>query len=249
MSPPTALPRLDTLLALAAPGAHAVADIGYDHGLLLLRLGRAAPHVRLYGVEVQPGRADALRTRWPVQVQDLGARLTLLEGDGLEVLPAGAVDTVVIAGLSDRSIVRILERSRERLRGLRRLVLCPSRVEATLRPALPRLGLRTVEERIACERGKTWDVIAAEPGAPLAAATPAEERWGPLLVARRDPALRLHLEHLSRVYAPAFAHDLGGHRDAAGALSPLGEKLAMLPELRARAAGWDDAPVEARVDD
>lgn len=171
--PPSPLrPRLDTVLAMVPPDARAVADIGYDHGLLMLRLGRQRPALRLFGVEMLPDRAAAMRQRHPAEVSALAERLTLLVGDGLAPLPAGAVDCVVIAGLSDRTLVSILDRARATLPSLRRVVLCPARVEATLRPALPGLGLRIVDERIAAERGRTWDVIAVEPAAPGGIPTP-----------------------------------------------------------------------------
>jgi tRNA (adenine22-N1)-methyltransferase len=237
-SPPLA-PRLDTVLAMVPADARAVADIGYDHGEILLRLGRDRPALRLFGVEILPDRADALRHRRPADVARLGDRLTLLHGDGLAPLPAPSPDCVVVAGLSDRTLVDILTRARARLPALRRVILCPARVEATLRPALPALGLRIVDERIAAEHKKTWDVIAVEPTTEAPDLPDATSLfWGPLLVARQDLGLRYHLEHLAKVYAPAFAHDLRGHRRPDGSLTPLGQKLALLPALRARATAW-----------
>ncbi|MEZ4264851.1 MAG: tRNA (adenine(22)-N(1))-methyltransferase TrmK [Myxococcota bacterium] len=245
-SPPTR-PRLDTVLAMVPPDVRAVADIGYDHGLLMLRLARERPALRLYGVEMLPDRADAMRQRHPAAVSALADRLTLLVGDGLAPLPAGAVDCVVIAGLSDRSLVAILERARATLPTLRRVILCPARVEATLRPALPGLGLRIVDERIAAEHRRTWDVIAVEPAEPADIPEPPDATslfWGPLMVARRDLGLAYHLDHLAKVYAPAFTHHLNGHRLPDGSLTPLGQKLALLPALRARAATWPSAHID-----
>jgi len=165
-----------------------VADVGTDHGRLprlLLARGRAIACVAT-DVRLVPA---AVPERWR-------GRLAFRRGAGLGALePADAIDVVVVAGLGARAIVRILDDTRRASLGIRRFVLQPQTEVARLRRWLAGAGLAIVDERLACERGRLYPVIAAEPGGvalPLPAGLGPDDvhEAGPHLVRSADPLVR-----------------------------------------------------------
>lgn len=98
-------PRLRRVLELV-PAHGAVADIGSGHGALAAAL--AARGQRVVATERTPGTVAGLRR----DLARLGVPVATRQGEGLDVVGSGEVDTVVIAGLGGRSVLRILESSR-----------------------------------------------------------------------------------------------------------------------------------------
>ena len=95
------LPTLDARLTAAAelvlPGKP-VADIGCDHGKLTAVLAASGKYPRVIGADLRPGPlAKAEQTLEHAGCRD---RVELRLGDGLSVLSAGEVGTIVLAGVS-----------------------------------------------------------------------------------------------------------------------------------------------------
>ncbi len=186
--------RLEAVASLVPPGAR-VAEIGTDHGRLpelLLRSGRVAECI---GTE----RTERLlaRARGRLERAALAERVTLRAGDGLEPLQrADRIEVLVLAGLGARTIRAVLGRRDPRDLGVRRLVLQPQSEPALLRRWLWDHDWRIVEERIVEERGRYYEIIGAERGAPRTlppdpALHPADLlAAGPRLLESADPLLR-----------------------------------------------------------
>ena len=95
------LPTLDARLTAAAelvlPG-RPVADIGCDHGKLTAVLAASGNYPKVIGADLRPGPlAKAKQTLEHAGCED---RAELRFGDGLSVLSAGEVGTIVLAGVS-----------------------------------------------------------------------------------------------------------------------------------------------------
>ena len=95
------LPVLDERLAAAAelvrPG-QPVADIGCDHGKLTAVLAASGRYPKVIGADLRPGPlSKARQTLEHANCQD---RAELRLGDGLSVLSAGEVGSIVLAGIS-----------------------------------------------------------------------------------------------------------------------------------------------------
>jgi tRNA (adenine22-N1)-methyltransferase len=190
-----ALGRLEAVAALVPPG-HRVADIGTDHGRLpryLLGSGRV-PHCI---ASERDRRSLAGFTGFP-RGHALAPRLEVRVGNGLDVLrPDDRVETVVLAGLGARAIIRLLRGDRIERLGVRRLVLQPQTETGRLRRWLAETGRAIVAERLARERGRFYEVMAGE-SAPDREAIPrhprlrAEELYevGPLLVDSGEALVR-----------------------------------------------------------
>lgn len=154
--------RLAALAVAVAPGSR-VADIGTDHGLLplwLARRGRASLCVATEATERLLARA-----RRPPEGAAWAASLRYRAGDGLEALrPGDDVDTVIVAGLGGRAIVRLLSTAKAKRLGIRRLVLQPRTAAPLVRRWLSASGWRPVSERLTVERGRLHLTIVAERG-------------------------------------------------------------------------------------
>lgn len=142
-----------------------MADIGSDHALLpvyAVKNGKAS-----YAVagEVNDGPLEAAQR----QVAEAGEhrRISVRKGDGLAVISPGEVDTITIAGMGGALIVSILSGGRDKLEGVKRLVLQPNVGEEFVRQWLVENGWYLEKEQILEEDGKIYEVLTAiaDPGA------------------------------------------------------------------------------------
>ena len=159
---PPLSPRLAAIAEAIVPGSR-VADVGSDHGKLGLWLaatGRAA-----YCLATEETEALLLRvTRAPAHAP-WARRLGFRAGDGLAaVRPGDRIDTIVLAGLGGRTVVRLLDAPALLSPVVTRLVLQPRSDVALTRLWLSEHGWRPVGERLAVERGRFHPTITAERG-------------------------------------------------------------------------------------
>jgi tRNA (adenine22-N1)-methyltransferase len=154
--------RLRAAAGLVPPG-HRVADIGSGTGALprlLLASGRVS-----HCIATEPTRALLGKVRRFPSIHPLSRRLELRCGDGLRPLtPADRVETVMITGLGARSIVRILADRGSGTLVIRRFVLQAQSESARLRRWLTEHRQAIVDEVLVRERGRFYELIAAEPG-------------------------------------------------------------------------------------
>lgn len=185
--------RLKTIASYCPRGAR-VADIGSDHALLAsyLLVEDIASYVIASELNEGPYQA-ALKQIHTLQARD---RATVRKGDGLSVVQPGEVDSVCIAGMGGQLIVSILENGKERLQGVKRLILQPNVGEELVRRWFVENGWELVAESILKEDGILYEILVAEPGethAPYANKDRSMEellRIGPFLWERKEPLLR-----------------------------------------------------------
>lgn len=161
-SVPPLSPRLQALAAEIAPGSR-VADVGSDHGKLaswLAASGRAA-----YCLATEETDALLTRVARPPADAPWARRVAFRAGDGLAAIHReDRIDTIVLAGLGGRTIVRLLGGvGALRLLALR-LVLQPRSEVASTRRWLSENGWCLVSERITVERDRFHLTVAAERG-------------------------------------------------------------------------------------
>lgn len=184
-------PRLSAVAEMVRPG-DAVADIGTDHAYLpvFLVLNKSCP--RAIGVEKSPRNVQAAEET--VARFELEDRVEIRLGDGFKALKdSDEVHTAVVAGLGGKTICRMLSAVRDSLFSYRRLVLQPMVESAMLRRWLAAHGFCLVEERLARERNRFYEIMAAEPGHQMVD-DPFLLELGPVLVREKDPLLVPWLE-------------------------------------------------------
>ena len=157
---PTLDARLAAAAALVRPGLP-VADVGCDHGKLTAALACSGLYPKVIGSDLRPGPlAKARQTIEAAHCQD---RVELRLGDGLSVLSAGEVGTVVIAGVSAQTAWEMVEAAPwvSAPEGPR-LVLIPATRHDELRRWLAGHGFRLVCDRPVEAAGRWYAVMAAE---------------------------------------------------------------------------------------
>lgn len=223
--------RLGAIYRMCA-GAGFVMDVGCDHGKLACALLRGGAARRVLATDISPAslaKAAARGRRWC-----LDGRLALALGDGLAPLGQAVADAIVVAGLGGEAIAAMLGRGLGAARRAGKLVLQPMSRGGYLRRWLCENGFRIVDEALAQDRGRIYQVIAAAAGK----GNPRPPGWpeglyevGWLPVARRDPLARVQLAKALAV-ARAALHQ-------AGAAAP-GELATLVQQLAALLALWEE---------
>lgn len=153
--------RLQLMADFATPGRR-IADIGTDHGLLPVYLYEQgiAPRAVMCDIS-EPSLAKAKALAAP-----LGDRENLLfrAGDGLQVLEAGEVDDIFIAGMGGILIGDILAEDPAKTGSFRRFILQPRNREAHLRYKLMEMGMNICANSLVREGRRICEIIVAEPG-------------------------------------------------------------------------------------
>lgn len=137
------MPHLDVRLRTVAQQirADSHADIGSDHGHLLVALIRAG---RIgYGIAVENKQQPFKNSQKALRGLNAETRL----GDGFAALSPGEIDSVSICGMGGETILRILRAGQQRLP--ERLVLQPNRRPELLRRWAFENSYHLVDEQIA----------------------------------------------------------------------------------------------------
>lgn len=133
-----------------------VADIGADHGYLAIELIKSGRAAKVIATEKNIGPFAALSKN--ISGFNIEARL----GDGLQVLAAGEVDTICIAGMGGALIQKILDDSPEVVQSARRLILQPMNGVKKIRTWLAENDWAIADEDLAEAGGIIYEIICAE---------------------------------------------------------------------------------------
>ena len=154
-------PRLQTIANQVKRPAR-VADIGTDHGYIPIYLvkHKICPYVIASDVKSGP----VSRARDNVSKYCFNKEIDVRLGYGLERVSVGEVDTVIIAGMGGVLMCEIMISSLTLLQGMRRLILQPMIGQEEVRKWLEQNHFTIVDEALAAEDHKIYQIIVAEPG-------------------------------------------------------------------------------------
>lgn len=152
--------RLQLIADYVTAGSR-VADIGSDHAMLPVYLLQIDKCPSAIAGELNRGPFEAARKQGAEA--GLTARLTVRQGDGLNVLQPGEADTVTIAGMGGSLMSDILEAGHTagKLDGVTELVLQPNVGEEVVRGWLLKHNWYLKSESIVEEDGKIYEVMHA----------------------------------------------------------------------------------------
>lgn len=177
------------VVANGIPGGHTVADIGSDHAYLPCYLCLKGKIQYAVAGEVADGPYNSAISQ--VKALGLENKISVRKGNGLEVIHADEVETIVIAGMGGKLIKDILEDGREKLAGVHRLVLQPNVAAEMIRYWLAENGWELKAESILEEDGKIYEVLVAERGdgfQPYQGMEDAGFQYGPFLMKDKNEA-------------------------------------------------------------
>lgn len=192
-------PRLNCIAEKVPPGS-VVADIGTDHAYLPIHLVLSGRSPRAIGTDTRPSPLAAAAAN--IIEAGVAGRVELRQGSGLSVLTPGEVDVVVIAGLGGALTCRLLDADPEVRWSIERFILQPMIGAEVVRRWLDDNQLRLADEDLVEDDGRLYEVIVAEPrtgSQPAYADSLGFSRQvldfvGPVLLKKRHPLLRRHVE-------------------------------------------------------
>lgn len=180
--------RLACVASLVPAGAR-VADIGSDHAYLPAALvldGKI--DFAIAGEVVKGPYENAVRE---IKDHQLEGRVIPRLADGLAAIePADKVDTITIAGMGGSLIASILEKDKNKLTGIKRLVLQPNVGESQLREWLMNNHYQIMNEKIIEEDNHIYEIIVAEPSVVPFRYSKYELDFGPFLLENKGSVFR-----------------------------------------------------------
>ncbi|MQN01557.1 MAG: SAM-dependent methyltransferase [Lachnospiraceae bacterium] len=183
--------RLDAACEMVTSGS-VVADVGCDHAFLSIALVSGGRAEEAYACDVNRGPLG--RAKEHIKEAGLEEKIHTVLSDGLTALEA-PVDSIVICGMGGSLIISILEKSIEKARSAKELILSPQSDVKKVRVWLYENGFSLIEERAVFDAGKYYVLIKVKPegnasGWDLPENVCDEDlamEYGPYLISHRDP--------------------------------------------------------------
>ena len=150
--------RLSACAALVR--GRCVADIGTDHAYLPVYLIEKGICEHAYACDINAGPLASAREN--VLKYALEDKIELVLSDGLDGVPDGKCDCIVIAGMGGELICRIITESRFFKRSGVKFVLQPMSKPEEVRRMLWREGYTLTDDVTVRERGRMYQIMRAE---------------------------------------------------------------------------------------
>ncbi|WP_339328369.1 tRNA (adenine(22)-N(1))-methyltransferase TrmK [Limosilactobacillus reuteri] len=180
--------RLACVASLVLAGAR-VADIGSDHAYLPAALVLDGKIDFAIAGEVVKGPYE--NAVHEIKDHQLEGKVIPRLADGLAAIePADKVDTITIAGMGGSLIASILEKGKDKLTEIKRLVLQPNVGESQLREWLMNNHYQIMTEKIIEEDNHIYEIIVAEPSVVPFRYSKYELDFGPFLLENKGPVFR-----------------------------------------------------------
>ena len=200
--------RLQTVVSMVTPG-NRVADIGCDHAYTAIYLVKNNISPYVIAMDVNKGPLDKARDN--IKRYGVAEKIIARQSDGMEKLQPGEADTILIAGMGGRLMIRILTGNMGVLYAARELVLQPQSEIHLVRKALKDMGFLIIKESMVKEDGKYYVILKAK-----AASSDINDRkcqliepehfyFGRLLLEEKNPILLEHLQSEKQVYENIYS--------------------------------------------
>ncbi|WP_325065033.1 tRNA (adenine(22)-N(1))-methyltransferase [Limosilactobacillus agrestis] len=180
--------RLACVASLVPTGVR-VADIGSDHAYLPAALVLDGKIDFAIAGEVVKGPYE--NAVHEIKDHQLEGRVIPRLADGLAAIElADKVDTITIAGMGGSLIASILEKGKDKLTRIKRLILQPNVGESQLREWLMNNHYQIMTEKIIEEDNHIYEIIVAEPSVVPFRYSKYELDFGPFLLESKGPVFK-----------------------------------------------------------
>lgn len=195
--------RLRSLTDMVTRG-NRVVDVGCDHGFLSIYLVQQGISPGVIAMDV--GEGPLSRAREHIAEYEMTDYIETRLSDGLTEYRVGEAQSLVLAGMGGRLMMKILTDSEEKAKDLKELILQPQSEIPVFRRFLRDQGYRTLDENILCEEGKFYFLfrVCHNAGEPPEVWDMSDgqnvlyEKYGKLLLERRHPVLKQYLEYMTK---------------------------------------------------
>ncbi len=168
------------------------ADVGCDHGFVSIYLVERGICPKVIAMDVN--RGPLLRAKEHVQDRGLTEYIDIRLSDGIDKLAMGEVDSIFIAGMGGRLVIKILSDHMQKARLLKEIIVQPQSELHMVRQFLWENGFHIIAEDMVKDAGKFYPVIKAVWMEEKAENMSEEEVWyGPLLIKYRHTVLYEYL--------------------------------------------------------
>lgn len=183
--------RLQAIYDMVPSGV--VADVGSDHGKLIISLFENGVITKGYAIENKQGPYNRLVKA----IEDAKAmdNITPMFSDGISELPSD-VDVVVIAGMGGFNVIDILKKNPRKLKNVSTLIVDAHNAIPELRKQVCKMGYVIADEDIVYESGVYYEIIKFIAGEAIYLDDPDIE-FGPIL--RSEKSLTFKEKYQSRI--------------------------------------------------
>lgn len=179
------------LICSKVPKCKTIADIGTDHGYVVIELLRNGVCKKAIASDINKGPLNiAKKNAYRYGVLD---KLEIRQGDGLEPFTIKEADVFVIAGMGGLLISDIINRGFDKAKNADCLILQPMNAMDELRSLLYRKGFNIYDEQLCTEDQKIYNVICARYDGIVRLKNIIETYIGEKLVQKGDPLLSILL--------------------------------------------------------
>lgn len=220
-------------VSLHIPKDSILGDIGSDHAYLPCYAIQQQLCKKAIAGEVVEGPYQSARKH--VSETGLEAEIDVRKGDGLNVLEIDEATAITIAGMGGILIASILDRGKDKLRKVERLILQPNIGSQHVRVWLMENGWELIDEEILEEDGKIYEVLIAEQGdalKPYSKNRELEIQFGPILMKQHHPVFTKkwmqEKKHLEKIIEQL---DMSGKRGLEAKRKELLEKIATIGKV------------------
>ncbi len=191
--------RMQMVADMVSKG-NVLADIGCDHGFVSIYLLEKGICPKVIAMDVNEG--PLLRAKEHIEERGLSPYIDVRLSDGMEKLLLGEADSILIAGMGGRLVIKILTDCMEKARALKEIVLQPQSELHLVRQFLTDTGFHIIQEDMVKDNGKFYPAMRVTWRGEKDKALSEEELWyGPLLLKEKHPVLREYLEKEKAKYA------------------------------------------------
>ena len=186
-----------------------LADIGCDHGFVSIYLLEKGICPKVIAMDVNEG--PLLRAKEHIDERGLTSYIDVRLSNGMEKLLLGEADSILIAGMGGRLVIKILTDSMEKAKQLKEIVLQPQSEIHLVRQFLRDCGFHILHEDMVKDNGKFYPAMRVVWREEKPRILLEEELWyGPLLLKEKHPVLREYLENERAKYA-MIAEDIANN--------------------------------------
>ena len=146
--------RLQAIYDMVPAGV--AADVGSDHGKLIISLFQNGVISKGYAIENKKGPFSRLEKA--IEDSGLSDSVIPMFSDGISELPSD-VDIVIIAGMGGFNIVEILKAHPQKLKNVKTIIVDAHNAIPEMRKQVCKLGYIIADEDIVNDAGKYYEII------------------------------------------------------------------------------------------
>jgi tRNA (adenine22-N1)-methyltransferase len=180
------------IVASMIPEGKKVVDVGTDHAYLPIFLIKKGTSPRVIATEIMPGPFSKALVN--IKREGLEQHIELRFGSGLKPISLGDAHVAVISGMGGETIIDILKGSKMICDSLDLIILQPMKSQSKLRKYLFLTGYKIVDEAVARETDRFYEVIATVKGRQGSFDT-TDLEVGPVLRKKKSAVIVEYIQH------------------------------------------------------